>query len=232
MNPKPLIYTRRTRGGQLFDITLTVFGWVFFGGLLTSGVMALVSHDLNEPHALPPTSLWASATSVLTIYALPVLTNALALVGWAGYNHRRFSGKTRRQPTPPLPGRHLQTSFELSPDMLERARDAHVMVIAHEQDSAAILEINIFAQGGSTVSGHESARLHPARTKPSPALTGNLPRHALPARNTHSGRDVPSRHWGWQSQTVLPITHSRSTALHIHHPDAATCSPMPNPAVQ
>jgi len=73
-------------------------------------------------------------------HALSASSSAFVLIAWAGYNQHRFSGRQRRQHTPPLPLRRLQDSFDLPPDMLERAHAAHVMVIAHEVKQGEVPE--------------------------------------------------------------------------------------------
>jgi len=225
MSHRPLIYTRRSRGGQLFDIGLTVLGWLFFMTLFTSGMMTLLRTEPGAPHELVATPLWVSATHTLLVYALLASINAVVLIGWAEYNHRQFSGKQRRRHTQPLSGQRLQASFELSPEVLERARDAHVMVIAHEQDSTEIREINIFAQGGISPSLREAARPHHQWPGAPPALAGTPPRHAAPVRVGTAGRHAPSWHWGWQPQSVLPVTHHRTTSPHLHTTDPAARAP-------
>jgi len=225
MSHRPLIYTRRSRGGQLFDIGLTVAGWVFFATLFTSGITTLLSGEADGAQGPASTPLLLSAIHTLSIYALMASFNALVLIGWAGYNRRQFSGKQRRRHTQPLSGQRLQASFELSPEVLERARDAHVMVIAHEQDSTEIREINIFAQGGISPSLREAARPHHQWPGPIPALAGTPPRHAAPVRVGTAGRHAPSWHWGWQPQSVLPVTHHRATNPHQHTTDPAARAP-------
>jgi len=135
MSPHPLIRTRRSRLGYWCDVLLTAVGWLLFAFLFASGIFSVLNGDLRGPQSLPVSALFVSRTSPLLIYAIPALISAAVLIGWARYNNRRFSGKTRRQHTQPLPLPHLQSSFDLSQALFDRARDARMMVITHEEDS-------------------------------------------------------------------------------------------------
>jgi len=173
MNTFPLIHTTRSRAGHLFDITLTMVGWLFFITLFASGILSLLRRDMHGQQEVLASLLGADTTRTLMIYALFALINAVLLFAWAHYNHRRFADRKRRKQTLSLPDERLQDSFKLSPGILQHVHSARAMVISHQEDSA-IPQITIIGQPhlAGAMTHHRLPRQHPS----------TLPRSGHPRR--------------------------------------------------
>jgi len=194
MSAHPLIHTARSRSGYLFDFTLTIVGWLVFLLLFASGLFnLLISTGMNGAREVWISPLLASSSTTLMIYAALAALNAVVLIGWAVYNYRRFSGKSRRKPTLPLPRPHLQASFALAPALLERTQDARVMVISHEEDSA-ICAIKIISKASSIPPPARTVQATPRSCFPEKTASPLVDKRST----VQSRRDDVAHHWQWQ----------------------------------
>jgi len=209
MSAPSLIRTRRSRLGYLFDVLLTVLGWVFFVVLFATGVLNMLRGELHGPlEAMASPPLFISTSRTLMIYAALALFNALVLIGWALYNYRRFSGKQRRQQTRPLPAQHLQSSFNLSQALFDRARDAQMMVIAHEEDStiSKIAPVPLNAMP-APASEPQRTLAEEAEHTPAPVTPPReRPHHSLPIPPQVQQDALP--HWNWQPQPLRMMLYN------------------------
>ena len=125
-----IITTQRSRAGYVFDLVLTGIGWFAFVYLFGAGILAILTDAAQGP-GLSPWPAFVPTLRTLSGYALLAAANAVVLVAWAIYNHRRFSGKDRRKPIKPLSDRRLALSFALTPAQLSRLRSTRCAVIHH-----------------------------------------------------------------------------------------------------
>jgi len=69
---------------------------------------------------------------LLVVYAVIILAMALALIGWAKYNHLRFRGVERRRARPSVSVESLARHVACSVDDIQRWRAAQIAVVHHD----------------------------------------------------------------------------------------------------
>ncbi|MBK5509625.1 poly-beta-1,6-N-acetyl-D-glucosamine biosynthesis protein PgaD [Pseudomonas sp. TH15] len=127
-----IIRTRQRPFLIVIDVILTVLAWVGLLFLLIRGLWPLI-----ETHAGGPRidNSAFEALGTLQIYLWVALFNAVVLISWARYQHRKSkSFAQRRLPAPVVDDHGLSKSFKLTGDRLEKLRTPGSMTIHNNQD--------------------------------------------------------------------------------------------------
>jgi biofilm PGA synthesis protein PgaD len=126
-----IIRTRQRPFLVVVDAFFTVLAWVGLLYLLVRGLWPLIdTHD--GPHI--DASVF-DALGTLQIYLWVALLNAVILISWARYQHRKSkSFAQRRLPAPVVDDHGLSKSFKLTGDRLEKLRMPGSMTIHNDQE--------------------------------------------------------------------------------------------------
>ncbi|WP_213941863.1 poly-beta-1,6-N-acetyl-D-glucosamine biosynthesis protein PgaD [Pseudomonas sp. dw_612] len=126
-----IIRTRQRPFLVVIDAFFTVLAWIGLLYLLVRGLWPLVdTHDGPRIDA----SVF-DALGTLQIYLWVAVLNAVILISWARYQHRKSkSFAQRRLPAPVVDDHGLSKSFKLSGDRLEKLRTPGSMTIHNDQD--------------------------------------------------------------------------------------------------
>ncbi|MGE8100584.1 poly-beta-1,6-N-acetyl-D-glucosamine biosynthesis protein PgaD [Pseudomonas fluorescens] len=126
-----IIRTRQRPFLVVIDAFFTVLAWVGLLYLLVSGLWPLF--DTHEGLRIESTMLDGLGT--LQIYLWVALFNAVVLISWARYQHRKSkSFAQRRLPAPVIDDKGLSISFNLTEEHLAQLRDLGTMVIHNNED--------------------------------------------------------------------------------------------------
>jgi biofilm PGA synthesis protein PgaD len=126
-----IIRTRQRPFLIVIDAFFTILAWIGLLYLLVRGLLPLI-----DTHGGPriDTSFF-DALGTLQIYLWVALFNAVVLISWARYQHRKSkSFAQRRLPAPVVDDRGLSKSFKLTADRLEKLRSPGSMTIHNNQD--------------------------------------------------------------------------------------------------
>ncbi|RON44398.1 poly-beta-1,6-N-acetyl-D-glucosamine biosynthesis protein PgaD [Pseudomonas frederiksbergensis] len=126
-----IIRTRQRPFLVVIDAFFTVLAWIGLLYLLVRGLWPLIdTHDGPRIDA----SVF-DALGTLQIYLWVAVLNAVILISWARYQHRKSkSFAQRRLPAPVVDDHGLSKSFKLSGDRLEKLRTPGSMTIHNNQD--------------------------------------------------------------------------------------------------
>ncbi|RON48728.1 poly-beta-1,6-N-acetyl-D-glucosamine biosynthesis protein PgaD [Pseudomonas frederiksbergensis] len=126
-----IIRTRQRPFLVVLDAFFTVLAWIGLLYLLVRGLWPLIdTHDGPRIDA----SVF-DALGTLQIYLWVAVLNAVILISWARYQHRKSkSFAQRRLPAPVVDDHGLSKSFKLSGDRLEKLRTPGSMTIHNNQD--------------------------------------------------------------------------------------------------
>lgn len=126
-----IIRTRQRPFLVVIDAFFTVLAWIGLLYLLVRGLWPLIdTHDGPRIDA----SVF-DALGTLQIYLWVALLNALILISWARYQHRKSkSFAQRRLPAPVVDDIGLSKSFKLTGDRLEKLRTPGSMTIHNNQE--------------------------------------------------------------------------------------------------
>lgn len=126
-----IIRTRQRPFLIVLDAFFTVLAWVGLLYLLVRGLWPLIdTHDGPRIDAS-----FFDALGTLQVYLWVALLNAVILISWARYQHRKSkSFAQRRLPAPVVDDQGLSKSFKLTGDRLEKLRTPGSMTIHNNQD--------------------------------------------------------------------------------------------------
>jgi biofilm PGA synthesis protein PgaD len=126
-----IIRTRQRPFLVVIDAFFTVLAWIGLLYLLVRGLWPLIdTHDGPRIDA----SVF-DALGTLQIYLWVAVLNAVILIAWARYQHRKSkSFAQRRLPAPVVDDHGLRKSFKLSGDRLEKLRTPGSMTIHNDQE--------------------------------------------------------------------------------------------------
>lgn len=126
-----IIRTRQRPFLVVIDAFFTVLAWIGLLYLLVRGLWPLIdTHDGPRIDA----SVF-DALGTLQIYLWVAVLNAVILISWARYQHRKSkSFAQRRLPAPVVDDHGLSKSFKLSGDRLEKLRTPGSMTIHNNQE--------------------------------------------------------------------------------------------------
>ncbi|KAF2392100.1 poly-beta-1,6-N-acetyl-D-glucosamine biosynthesis protein PgaD [Pseudomonas frederiksbergensis] len=126
-----IIRTRQRPFLVVIDAFFTVLAWIGLLYLLVRGLWPLIdTHDGPRIDA----SVF-DALGTLQIYLWVAVLNAVILISWARYQHRKSkSFAQRRLPAPVVDDHGLSKSFKLSGDRLEKLRTLGSMTIHNNQE--------------------------------------------------------------------------------------------------
>lgn len=126
-----IIRTRQRPFLIVIDAVITVLAWIGLLYMLVSGLWPLI--DTQDGPLVNVSAFDALGT--LKIYLWVALLNAVILISWARYQHRKSrSFAQRRLPAPVVDDHGLSESFKLSGDRLEKLRMLGSMTIHNNQD--------------------------------------------------------------------------------------------------
>lgn len=127
-----IIRTRQRPFLVVIDVIFTVIAWIGLLYLLARGLWPLI-----EPHegVARIDSAAFDALGTLQIYLWVAVVNAVILIAWARYQHRKSrSFAQRRLPAPVVDDEGLSKSFKLCDDRLQKLRTPGVMTIHNDQE--------------------------------------------------------------------------------------------------
>jgi biofilm PGA synthesis protein PgaD len=126
-----IIRTRQRPFLVVIDAFFTVLAWIGLLYLLVRGLWPLIdTHDGPRIDA----SVF-DALGTLQIYLWVAVLNAVILITWARYQHRKSkSFAQRRLPAPVVDDHGLRKSFKLTGDRLEKLRTPGSMTIHNDQE--------------------------------------------------------------------------------------------------
>jgi biofilm PGA synthesis protein PgaD len=126
-----IIRTRQRPFLVIVDAFFTVLAWIGLLYLLVRGLWPLI--DTREGPRIDASVFDALGT--LQIYLWVALLNAVILISWARYQHRKSkSFAQRRLPAPVVDDHGLSKSFNLTEDRLEKLRMSGSMTIHNDQE--------------------------------------------------------------------------------------------------
>ncbi|MHC8316815.1 poly-beta-1,6-N-acetyl-D-glucosamine biosynthesis protein PgaD [Pseudomonas sp. LB3P31] len=126
-----IIRTRQRPFLVVIDAFFTVLAWIGLLYLLVTGLWPLVDRQ-NGPRI---DAAVFDALGTLQIYLWVALINAVILISWARYQHRKSrSYAQRRLPAPVVNDQGLRKSFHLTGDRLEQLRMPGSMTIHNDQE--------------------------------------------------------------------------------------------------
>ncbi|SEN44800.1 biofilm PGA synthesis protein PgaD [Pseudomonas sp. ok272] len=125
-----IVRTRQRPLLVLVDAFFTVLAWVGLLYLLVRGIWPLI-----EPNGyFKVESSMLDALGTLHVYLWVALLNAVILIAWARYQHRKSKRYARRRlPAPVVDDEGLSKSFKLTGDSLARLRQLGTMVIYNNE---------------------------------------------------------------------------------------------------
>lgn len=126
-----IIRTRQRPFLIVIDAFFTILAWIGLLYLLVRGLWPLI-----DTHGGPRIDAsFFDALGTLQIYLWVALFNAVVLISWARYQHRKSkSFAQRRLPAPVVDDHGLSKSFKLTGDRLEKLRTPGSMTIHNNQD--------------------------------------------------------------------------------------------------
>lgn len=126
-----IIRTRQRPFLVVVDAFCTVLAWIGLLYLLARGLWPLI-----DTHGGPRIDKGLfDAIGTLHIYLWVAVINAVILISWARYQHRKSrSFAQRRLPAPVVDDQGLSKSFKLTGDGLEKLRKPGIMTIHNTQD--------------------------------------------------------------------------------------------------
>ncbi|MBK5549829.1 MULTISPECIES: poly-beta-1,6-N-acetyl-D-glucosamine biosynthesis protein PgaD [unclassified Pseudomonas] len=126
-----IIRTRQRPFLIVIDAFFTILAWIGLLYLVVRGLWPLIdTHDGPRIDAS-----FFDALGTLQIYLWVALFNAVVLISWARYQHRKSkSFAQRRLPAPVVDDHGLSKSFKLTGDRLEKLRTPGSMTIHNNQD--------------------------------------------------------------------------------------------------
>lgn len=126
-----IIRTRQRPFLVVIDAFFTVLAWIGLLYLLVKGLWPLI-----DTHAGPRIDASVfDALGTLQIYLWVAVLNAVILISWARYQHRKSkSFAQRRLPAPVVDDHGLSKSFKLTGDRLAKLRMPGSMTIHNNQD--------------------------------------------------------------------------------------------------
>lgn len=132
-----IVRTRQRPFLVVVDVFFTVLAWIGLLYLLVRGIWPLI-----EPNGyFKVESTMLDALGTLHIYLWVALLNAVILIAWARYQHRKSKRYAqRRLPAPVVDDEGLSKSFKLTGDSLARLRQLGTMVI-HNNEAGEISRV-------------------------------------------------------------------------------------------
>lgn len=126
-----IIRTRQRPFLIVIDAFFTILAWIGLLYLLVRGFWPLI--DTHDGPRID-TSFF-DALGTLQIYLWVALFNAVVLISWARYQHRKSKSFAQRRLPAPVVGDHgLSKSFKLTGDRLEKLRSPGSMTIHNNQE--------------------------------------------------------------------------------------------------
>lgn len=121
-----IIRTRQRPFLVVIDVLMTAVAWAGLLYLLIEGLLPMF-----EPHERPQAEAPVfAALGTLQVYCWVALLNALILISWARYQHRKSkSFPHKRLPAPVVDDNGLIKSFKINGDRLEKLRQPGSMTI-------------------------------------------------------------------------------------------------------